>query len=236
MKILIADDHIPDNNVPDDGIKHYVKQRYRSSDSDLIMKIAFMRKMLNRLRDAGFDVYECNLSSFVEKLIQEIKFDAAIIDLGWFADNAVPEREQAFQGWPIIEMVREKKPNLPIIMYSNRLFENSDIPNGAAIRGVLPVYKYFEGTCIDNLIAVLHFVHSTREQVKRIDTYTYKALSIITTVMIAIVPIFIVVGLGLLLLDRTDIWRLNVSLNLVIAALSSVFWKYLDMTRKNILP
>jgi hypothetical protein len=235
MKVLIADDHIPDEIVRDDKIPDFVAQRFQSSDSALIDKFAFMRKMLNRLRDAGLNVHVCNHASLVEKSIKQNRYDAAVIDLGWYADEEVPENAQAFKGWDIIDMVREKSPLLPLIMYSSRLFENSAIARGAVDRGVLPVYKDFKETCIDNLIAVLHFVYSTREQVKRIDADTYKALSSIAKVMIVVALIFIVVGLGLLLFNKTEAGRLTAGLSLITAAMSGVFWKYLDKIRKNAL-
>lgn len=186
MKVLIADDHIPDETVHDDKIPQFVAQRFQSSDPDLKDRFVFMRKMHNKLRDAGFDVQVCNHASLVEKFIQKNKYDAAVIDLGWYADEEVPKNIRPFKGWDIIEIVRKKSPLLPVIMYSNRLFENLDIPRGATDRGVLPVYKDFKDTCIINLIAVLQFVHSTREQVKQIDASVYKALSNITKVMLGL--------------------------------------------------
>jgi hypothetical protein len=235
MKVLIADDHIPDETVHNDKIPQFVAQRYQSTDADLIDRFVFMRKMLNKLRDAGFDIQVCNHASLVEKVIQKDKYDAAVIDLGWYADEEVAQNIRPYKGWDIIDMVRNKSPLLPVIMYSNRLFENPDIPRGAADRGVLPVYKDFQDTCIVNLIAVLQFVHSTREQVKRIDASTYKALSNITKVMLVVALIFIAVGLGLLLINKTEAGRLTAGLSLITAAMSGVFWKYLNGIRRNAL-
>jgi hypothetical protein len=231
----MADDHIPDETIHDDDIPQFVEQRYHSADPDLIARFTFMRRMLKRLRDAGFDIDVCNRASRVGQLAEKGKYDASIIDLGWFADEEVNVHEQPFKGWDIIDSVRKSRPLLPIIMYSNRLYEVPEIPRGAADRGVLPIYKDFNDTCIVNVITTLHFVHNTREQIRRVDTSTYKQLTIITKAMLVVALVFVAVGLGLLLANQTDAGRLTAGVSLVTAVMTGVFWKYLQEVRKNAL-
>lgn len=236
MKVLIADDHIPDENIPDNGIKQYLKQRYPSNkDSELMERVDFMRSMVKRLRASGFDIQICNRVSHVKGLIQNNKYDAAIVDLGWYADHKVLKSERPDKGWDIINTIREKSPSLPIVMYSHRLYEDVAIPLRAADAGVLPVYKYFEDACVDNVIAILQFVYSTREQVRKIDTKAYKDISTITTVLMGVALVFVVVGLSMLLFNKTEEGQLTAGVSLLASAMSGMFWKYLSDVRKNIL-
>ncbi|HAW51985.1 MAG TPA: hypothetical protein DCX54_06600 [Flavobacteriales bacterium] len=235
MKILIADDHIPDEDVIENEIEKFVEEKYQSRDPKLIERFVFMRKMLNKLRSAGFEIDACNHAAAVDSFIQENDYDAAVIDLGWYADDDITYNNQPFEGWHIIEIVQKKRPALPVIMYSNRLYEDPLIPLGAADKGVLPVYKYFEDACIDNLIAILRFVSSMKEQVRRIDTKTYKNISIITTTLMVVALIFLVLGLGMLLLNKTEEGQLTAGVSFITSMMSGVFWKYLSDVRKNIL-
>ncbi len=132
MKILIADDQIPEDSITDDAVRDVISKRYPSFSPGFINAFVFMRKMVNHLRDAAFDVDVCNKAAQVEEKIRNGEYHLAIIDLGWGGDMHVKESERNTKGWIIVDYIQREYPKLPIIMFSNRFLEHGDIALGAA--------------------------------------------------------------------------------------------------------
>ena len=56
MKILIADDQIPEDTIADDDIKTEISKRNPTFSPGFVNAFFYMRKMVNRLKDVGFRI------------------------------------------------------------------------------------------------------------------------------------------------------------------------------------
>lgn len=239
MKILIADDQIPDESIPEEKILEVIGSRYSGANPGFINAFAFMRKMVNRLRDSGLEVDTCNEVSQVENMLSIHEYDIAIIDLGWYGDNHIKESERRFKGWEIVDHIQSSHPKLPVIMYSNRFLDNDDIAMGAAERKVLPIYKNYKDTCITNLIAAIKFIEKSNEEtittkLNSVDFETYTVLSKITITLFVVALIFIVIGVSLIFLKKLEVGIMTSVVSIFTSVMSGLFWKYLVKIRKNI--
>lgn len=169
MKILFADDQIPDQAIPDDKIMDVLQEAHPDWDIRFINAFPVMREAVETLQLAGYDVTVANTSQDALKLIEKKQFDLAIIDLGWFADNSLSEAQQKYYGWKLCEEIekadkkRESKPTLQII-YSNRFAKKPDLSIHAADKGKLPLYKIYGKAGHEALKAAVKFIEWNLKQ------------------------------------------------------------------------
>jgi len=156
VRILFADDQIPESDIPDSDIAHPERE---------------MSKAVQKLKDAGYHV---DVARTLKEAIDKVKkthYDIAIIDLGWYFNASIPRSEQGAAGWKICEAVtkaneaifaskpigRRMKPTFQI-MHSQRFREDAAITMQAASRGALPVFKDFKEVSHEALLAAVKFV------------------------------------------------------------------------------
>ena len=156
VRILFADDQIPESDIPDSDIAHPERE---------------MSKAVQKLKDAGYHVDVARtLKEAIDK-VKKIHYDIAIIDLGWYFDVSIPSSEQGAAGWKICDAVKEANKAIfaskPIgrrmkptfqIMHSQRFREDAEITTAAAKRGALPVFKDFKEVSHEALLAAVKFV------------------------------------------------------------------------------
>jgi hypothetical protein len=176
LKILFADDHIPDFHVPQDDTqaRAVIRKRYPGCpESDLETWVTLHRhcqRVTETLRSADFAVTTANNYKSAIETVRADHFDIAIIDLGWYNDNAVPQAEQPTKGWDICKAIDESdqeysgRPTLQIIS-STRFGEvpcGSDLLTTAASKGRLPFVKdYGSQLNLDALRACVRFLEKT---------------------------------------------------------------------------
>jgi hypothetical protein len=176
MKILFADDHIPDFHVPQDDKEAravMLKQYPGCPESDLETWITVHRhceRVTETLRSADFGVTAANKYKSAIETVRADHFDIAIIDLGWYNDDSVPQAEQPTAGWDICKAIDESdkkhggRPTLQIIS-SSRFGEahcGSDLLTTAASKGRLPFVKdYGSQVNLDALRACVRFLEKT---------------------------------------------------------------------------
>jgi hypothetical protein len=229
MRVLIADDHIPDEDIPNDGIGQAIVKKYSSADPKLEKKQRFMRKVVTKLRNSGLDIYICNRASTLREKLGQAEFNVVVIDLGWFADFEVPPaKREEIMGWDLVDIVKKKKKDIPILLCSERIMTDPEIARGAVENEVLPIAKRHDDTFIAILEATLKFVGRPIADVHAIDFKMYKVLSYLTILLMALALVFLAVGLYLAL-TKTDIevGAVTSGLGVITTAMSSLFWKYL---------
>ena len=108
LKVLFADDQIPDENIPDSDIISVMMKRYpnESPGSGFIKAFQSMRQTVKILRD-GYDVSIANTKRKALNLIKATHFDIVIVDLRWDADKEVPRAESDTTGWMICDAIEE---------------------------------------------------------------------------------------------------------------------------------
>src|SRR5436190_16266541 len=101
LKILFADDQIPDENIPDDEINKSLKEQHPDWPARFINAFVAMRQSVKTLRGAGYDVIVARTYKDALELIKHSHFDIAIVDLGWFADATLTPKQTEYAGWDI---------------------------------------------------------------------------------------------------------------------------------------
>ncbi len=99
------------------------------------------------LKEMAYDVTAVSTYAEAPKCVQEAPFDLAVIDLGWFTDDALKSqvgREDAGSaGWGILNLINEKNPKTVRILYSARANEPV-IATTATEQGILCVKKEYK--------------------------------------------------------------------------------------------
>ena len=148
-KILFADDQIPEDKIADEDIKRVVSQRYPQAQEGFILAFEKMRGIVKALRDRNCQVTVANTHSMAMKLAGGQHFDVAIIDLGWFGDDALDRSVRDSAGWEIANRIVQADKKLSPhqatarIIYSSRFASNPEISEKASKEGILPFFKVY---------------------------------------------------------------------------------------------
>jgi len=172
-KILFADDQIPDEDIPFDEIGSVLKQRHPTWNDGFINAFSEMRLAVKTLESTGYEVDIANKSEDALSLINDNQYDIAIIDLGWYADDNIPEPEQDEHGWEICKALNkvdeERGTSTPLIMFSNRFYRKPEISVAAADRRILPIFKNYEESGNKALMASVKFIENLMKRSSPLD-------------------------------------------------------------------
>ncbi len=146
LRVLIADDQIPDESIRDSDVIAWARDQYPQAHDGFIDAFGVMRQALKILRD-GSNVTAARRFNDALNFIRNERFDVAIIDLGWAGDSAVPADTERTAGWKLVEAIQnedakhpERQPTAQI-NYSSRFEVQPTLGQEAAQQGVLPFYK-----------------------------------------------------------------------------------------------
>jgi CheY-like chemotaxis protein len=255
LKVLFADDQIPDEDIPDSDIISVMMKRY-PNDPDFVQAFWEMRQTVKTLRDGGYDVSIANTKRKALNLIKATHFDIAIVDLMWVDDEDVPLAKRDNAGWEICDAIEEadrKATNTPTfqIICSSRFAEKPDIAMTAAQRSKLPVFKSYNEAGSQSLLASLNFIEkympSPREvvlnEVKDYWKMAQKALneaqiqerrwSAITIVLVALSVILILVGALAALFGYAQAGTLTSISSVITSAVSILLFRQLNKMQEN---
>jgi hypothetical protein len=165
LRILFADDQIPNDNIHDEDIEKTLKQEHPQWSEGFLNAFVAMRQSVRTLRNAGYDVTLARTVKDALDFAKSTHFDIAIVDLGWFADESLSRVEQEYKGWEICAAIDEadklsQSQPTPQIIYSNRFVEDAAISMQAADRGKLPVYKNYKAATHESLRASVKFIEA----------------------------------------------------------------------------
>jgi hypothetical protein len=258
LKVLFADDHIPDDKIPTSSIEELVHvQRPDLNDAD-VRACRPMRNSVEKLKDAdGFDVTIANRYADALRLAQGDRFDIAIIDLGWFLDDALPDGDRASAGWKIAEAVQAavadgRAAPTAQILYSNRLAEDRSIADRAARQNMLPVYKSFDESGTNALRAAVKYLEAfmnqpafararrleeLRGQMASIDETALKRLAMWTWLTMAGVGLslaLVLVGVGLALSGNTPVGVVTAATSALAGVVSRLLLGQLKEARQDV--
>jgi len=165
IRILFADDQIPDEALADETIHATLKQKNPDWSDGFIAAFPIMRKAVTTLRESGYEVDVAKSRKEAMSKAKSVAYDLAIIDLGWYADETLPRDQQAYAGWDISQAIEEadrrsgKKPT-PQIIYSNRFEKDPAISMQAADQRKLPLFKIYSDAGHQALRAAVKFIES----------------------------------------------------------------------------
>lgn len=166
LKILFADDQIPDKDIPSAELEQQLRARYPDAQPGFLRAFGAMRHAVSTLVDrGGYKVTATNTFRQALESIDETRFDIAIIDLNWAADKAVPRDERTNKGWDLCDEIEERNKRRPNdatfqIAYSSRFTKRSELAMQAANRGILPLFKAYTRASNYALLAAVRFVEA----------------------------------------------------------------------------
>jgi hypothetical protein len=135
MRVLFADDQIPDEEIPDEDIFQAMRAVYPQAQEGFIRAFQVMRRAHRAVSEDNHVVVAHRFQDAMS-LVQTQEFDVAIVDLGWYADKSIRESERA--------AAYERRPDQPPtaqIIYSARFDSQPQLGERAASRGKLPFLK-----------------------------------------------------------------------------------------------
>lgn len=162
LKVLFADDQIPDEDIPDAELASALKKKYPAVDPGFIKAFKPMRQAVMQIR-SGYDVTVANTYNAALNAIKQTHFDIAIIDLRWDGDLAVPPSESENWGWEICDAIEKADESAPLphtfqVICSSRFNREPHIALIAAQKSKLPVYKSYNEAGSLSLLASLNFI------------------------------------------------------------------------------
>ena len=146
MRVLFADDQIPDDDIPDEKVFDTLKLKYPQAQDGFIRAFEVMR-CAQRMVSEDNEVTVARRFDDALSLVRSQQFDVAIIDLGWYADHSVGKADQATAGWKIANALDEADRQHPQrlataqIIYSARFDTHPEMAERAASKGRLPFLK-----------------------------------------------------------------------------------------------
>lgn len=168
LHIFIADDQIPPEDMPEQEFRKRVLSRYGDNpkNRDFLNQCMFMREIVQGFRNCGYIVTAARTIADARKAISDGSYGLAIIDLGWYMDPSVPEKDRyAGAGWSLCALI-DKKDQLegkktPQIVFSSHFPKDPQLSHEAAKGQKLPIFKEATATCRDSLMAAVSFVESS---------------------------------------------------------------------------
>lgn len=259
LKVLLADDQIPDEDIPDSDIISVMMKRYPNEPpgSGFIKAFLSMRQTVKILRD-GYEVSTANTKGKALNLIKATHFDIAIVDLRWDADKEVPRAESDGTGWMICDAIEEadrRTTNTPTfqIICSSRFDKEPQIAMIAAQKSKLPVFKSYSEASSLSLLASVNFIEkymsnpSTREVAldavkgfrQTMQTLLNEALTqerrwtSITIVLVALSVILILIGALAAIFGYAQAGTLTSISSVITSAVSILLFQELKKAQEN---
>jgi len=166
-KVLFADDQIPEDSIPDDRIKSTLREQHPQWKDEFIQAFVATRQAVKTLRGAGYDVTVARTYQDALELVKSSRFEIAIVDFGWFADEHLSQPD--FAGWGICQALdkadeeHQSGPTLQIV-YSYRFAEDPSVSVAAADKDKLPVFKNYTNATDQALRAAVKFLETNLER------------------------------------------------------------------------
>jgi CheY-like chemotaxis protein len=167
LHIFVADDQIPPSDVPEQEFRKRFLAKYGDNPHNrrFIEQCVFMGKIVQALRDSGYRVTVARTHGDAAKEISRGEFELAIIDLGWYMDFSIPEKERPAFGWQLCQQLDDKDQRTgrrtPQILFSSRFPKEPELSLQAARRQKLPIFKEATDTARNSLMAAVGFVDVT---------------------------------------------------------------------------
>lgn len=146
MRVLFADDQIPDDTIPDEKVFQAIRQKYPKAQDGFIGAFEVMRRARRAVSEDN-EVTVARRFQDALSLVRTREFDVAIIDLGWYADPSVRAADRKTAGWQIADALDEadwqhpqRAPTAKVI-YSARFDSQPQLGEVAAKKGRLPFLK-----------------------------------------------------------------------------------------------
>jgi hypothetical protein len=220
----------------------------------------FVGGIIQSLRDSGYKVTTARKYSNAIKVIESSSFDLAIIDLGWYMDTSLPEKDRPSAGWMLCEEIDEKDvqrgKNTPQILFSSRFPKEPELSRIAAQRKKLPIFKEATDVVKNSLMAAVGFVESampgnsstrnasdnsfnTELQHIALDTFREpirdnRRWTLFTLIFVYISLCTLICGILLAFFKQVEIGIITTVASIISGIISSVLYKRLNTIQKTL--
>jgi len=159
-KVLLADDQVPKADLAsEDEVRHYYLDRYK--DPGFAEGFVFLYNVIRMLKSQGYEVNGINSPDGVLKEAENGEYDVIVLDLGWWTVKDMAHDDKMLLGWKLADQIRQHSA-APVIMFSNRFFEDQDLARTAAEKGLLPVYKSYDDACMKQIAVTIRSAVMTK--------------------------------------------------------------------------
>jgi CheY-like chemotaxis protein len=244
IRLLIADDQVPDTTLSSD---QKIRERYSAlyhddpNRDDIVEWTLFLRKLVHLLQAQAYQVDCANTPRAVLDLTKRNTYDAIILDLGWYALKEKPYGERMVYGYQLGNQIRQNLPAAPILMFSNRYYDDDNLARTAAENGFLPVYKSRDEVCMKHLLVTIRwlldkttFDDRMREKRKAHEFRMYQLLSFALLGSIALSWILMGITVRYVLRNDLEVTAAATIFGLVSSFISHSIYRYVNQYRKSL--
>ncbi len=236
-RVLIADDQVPDNSLSseEDVKTHYLNQY----DQEFAKGFVFLYKLAKLLKSRGYEVDCANNPAKLRRLIEKENYNAVVLDLGWWTIKDKAYDEKMILGWKLGEYVKDHSP-APILMFSNRFYEDDELAKTTAEMGYLPVYKSYDEASMKNLLVAIKYATFGKsptdllnEKQKLHAFHMYRRLSTVLLGTITSAVILLLAAVVLAAIQLTTATVISSAFGVVCTFMNAGIYKYVSEYRKS---
>lgn len=240
IKILIADDQVPKGDLgSEDEIRRYYLDEY--NQQGFAEGFVFLYNMIRTLKSQGYKVDSVNRPDDVLKAVETGQYNVIVLDLGWWTVRGMTNDDKMVLGWDIAEQIKEHS-SAPIIMFSNRFFEDQDLARTAAEKGFLPVYKSYDDACMKQVIVTIRYAVMTKpiKEVVQDDQklYAFKMYRRLSAVLLGAITVSVVLLLAsvtLAVIKLTSASIVSSVFGFVLTFINGVIFKYIKQYKSDFM-
>jgi len=239
-KVLIADDQVPESNLTsEDEVRNYYVQKYK--DIGFAEGFVFLYKMIKTLKAQGYEVDSVNKPDDIDNIKDIEKYNAIVLDLGWWTIEDMGYDDKMVLGWSMAEQIR-KLSAAPIIMFSNRFYEDYDLAKTAADKALLPVYKSYDDACLKHILVTIRFAVMTRgikellsDEQKLYAFKMYKRLSNVLFYTISASVILLLISVVLVAIEVTATSVVSSAFGFICTFINGAIFRYVRQYRRDFI-
>lgn len=196
-RILVADDQVPDSSLTSEQkVLEFYRNKY--NDAAFAQGFVFLYKFIKTLKSRGYKVDATNTYTEIQGYLKSNVYNVIILDLGWYTIDDMPYDDKMILGWDLADEIR-KKTSTPIVMFSNRFYEDNGLARTAADKSLLPFYKSYDDECLKQIVVTIRFL-ATSKPLKELLTEDQKLHSFNMYRRLSTILIYALVGTFTLLL------------------------------------
>lgn len=236
-RLLIADDQIPDKSLTsEEMVMSYYLDQY---DEKFAKGFVFLYQLAKRLKSRGYQVDCTNNLSELRRLIGKETYNAIVLDLGWWTITDMAHDDKMVLGFTLAEEIK-KRSSAPILMFSNRFYDDDGLAKTAAEQGCLPVYKSYDEACMKNMLVTIRYATNIKrttellkDEQKLYAFHMYRRLSSVLLGTILTTVILLLAAVVLAALDLTAASVIASTFGFVSTFINGTIYKYVSAYRKS---
>lgn len=239
IKVLIADDQVPKRGLGSEAkIKSYYFKKYK--DIEFAEGFVFFSKLIRTLKSQGYKVDAVNKQTDVIKAVKNVEYDVIVLDLGWWTETKLLYDDKMVLGWELNEQI-QKLTAAPVIMVSNRFFDDHELARTATEKGLLPLYKSYDEACIRQIVVAIRYAVFVKPPIKetvitehkKYAFKMYKRLSVILLGAIMASVTLLLISVAFAVINPTSASIISSVFGFVLSFINGAIYRYIQQYKKD---